>query len=439
MKKTLEIKYYPDFHLKKYEMFMISRFIFFVFVFLSWNAFSSHSCKGVFKDQEKREHKEVQKDQVKQEQKVQNILETDSKFLDKKYSLAYLKNASQILSISSIMNTYSILDKEDQLQMLKHYQKTKDERSYWVLYFSHFKLVAKMAHRYKNIRYHEGEGMNYDDYFQEGLLILSNAIKEYDFVKNNSFLNYASLNLDLRLKKHMKKNVLVRNHVSQKNVELQDVEKEFTTESESFRSKSNIEKEVTDDIYLKEIKDWTFNNIIKKKEDKSRKLWRYVAENRMFTNREPETLKNIAKKFKITTQRVKQIESQITDRIIDEFTQKPDQKKEDIKDKNVSFLKKSLFIDQKYLKEIKDWTLNRLKKGQVQKGTNRDLWIAVAEGRVFVSLKENRVVFRKIAERFNSSISKVARIELNIIRMIESKIKSDKLRKDSDDISTFFK
>ncbi len=298
-----------------------------------------------------------------------SIFKTNEKFQDKKYSLDYLKALDKSKSLLKVVSDYDPLTKEEQLQLFKIYQDTKDERSRYILYFSNLRIAYKMTLK-GNIR-----DDKFDDYFQENLVVLLSSLDSYTPSKG-SFYNYAKRQMEFNFVNYKARRDMIFKQTGdykllsllkkeqeadpynfgtsswirkfrEKHKQYDDLkidygimslpssepiqeqrlvtrlssseggEKRFSSEKDILEhlpnKQDNLEKKVTDQVYIMQIYDWVLKQI--RKEEK-RHLWEDIAKEHIFTTdffaiRPRKTLSEISKKHGVSKRQSEYILAQI--------------------------------------------------------------------------------------------------------------------------------
>ncbi len=382
------------------------------------------SCKGVFKTQAKQEQKEVQ-----------NILETDSKFSDKKYSLKFLKTMIKYGSVQQVKSLYPRLEEGEELQIVKFYMKNKDERSYLILYFSNFQLIFRIAYNLSNDRHSRS---HYDDYFQEGLKQLPIIIQQYYERKEkgmliplSGYIGKSTKNNIIRYRKRIGHLGAIR-HVLPKNYTDAETGEILLSRNQTTR----IEDVLLNRIYLRQIKDWTMNHLktMRMREDvkKNRDLYLEVVEKRIFADESVDLIEQeeMAKKWGLSRTRISHIEKQIREMIKDEFhssqlNRYPKEKKNVVLNKELN--------RRSHIEPIEEWTMNHLKTMKLRKHVekHRDLYIYIAKNRIFVEGGGSNLFMtqEEIAKRWGSKKAEIGYIERKIRKIIKDEFHSSQLNK----------
>lgn len=87
----------------------------------------------------------------------------------------------------------------------------RDELAYNAMYDKYYPLIASMARKY--YQSYKGYGIDYDDLYQEGIVALNNAIREFDDSNNCLFYTYMVVCVKREMERLLKKSVRLKHMI----------------------------------------------------------------------------------------------------------------------------------------------------------------------------------------------------------------------------------
>lgn len=86
-----------------------------------------------------------------------------------------------------------------------------DESAYNMMYAKYYPLISNLARKY--YKYYANYGIDYDDLYQEGLVALNNAIKEFSEKNNCLFYTYVLVCIKREMERLVKKSIRLKHTV----------------------------------------------------------------------------------------------------------------------------------------------------------------------------------------------------------------------------------
>ena len=118
-----------------------------------------------------------------------------------RYSEVNLQKAIDSLNYHKIISTYPVLTRETEKILFKLYKEQNSKRAFQTLFLSHIRLVHSLVKSFRHTT-----NNNHDDFIQEGMISLLNAIKSFDPQKGARLSSYAKATISNRLKGYEGKN-----------------------------------------------------------------------------------------------------------------------------------------------------------------------------------------------------------------------------------------
>lgn len=131
----------------------------------------------------------------------------------------------------------------------------RDEIAYGTMYTKYYPLIASMARKY--YENYKGYGIDYDDLYQEGIVALNNAIREFNDKNNCLFYTYAIICIKREMERLLKKSVRLKHMILNNALSLDQTigDNDLYVEDVMEDSKENIDKNLLDVFFSKKILD----------------------------------------------------------------------------------------------------------------------------------------------------------------------------------------
>lgn len=162
----------------------------------------------------------------------------------------------------------------------------RDETAYNIMYVKYYPLISNLARKYYSN--YKGYGIDYDDLYQEGIVALNNAIKEFDDKNNCLFYTYANVCIKREMERLIKKSIRLKHMILNSSLSLEQSigNNDLYIEDIIEDSKENTNENLFNSISSKKILDLKY-------ELSSRQALVYELKLNNFSNKEIASLLDI--------------------------------------------------------------------------------------------------------------------------------------------------